>query len=218
MLTPSFELEKLHKQTVLSMLGRNSSLKHSLESKCSKIDSAGDGLFLRGFARKNSVVVLYPGRFYPSIPPQLSAVGDAPIKLPVSSELGDHVFIMNCRTLGGFLDGKYGSSNNFGQGHMINHPPSGFLPNVAPVEFFWRDILHLQPEHLWNDVEIINFTDKGVWYIDPTSYEIIYTTKNMHNLLVGCAFITLRDIQDGEELYFNYEYPPKVAECLSWYT
>lgn len=144
-----------------------------------------------------------------------------------------------CRDMDSCLNG-----NSYLTGHMINHPPPSTLPNVSIYDFLWKDMFQLVQSFPPNkSIELIaNLTDanemknmtiqdfspyipnrlgNGVWFFDSiigrvVNIEEIYNHRNWDKILGGIAFIALRDIHEGEELYFDYRLEKKCWP--DWYT
>jgi hypothetical protein len=155
------------------------------------------------------------------------------------------MYQINCHHYGGYIDAIGGDrskiKNPYVIGHLINHPPANTFPNVFPVPFLWRDIQHHQRQHLSQSSSSssssssyrgsvaasltddfdqyrkqINTIGNGIWYIDPQNLQPIYLSEDYTSPCCGLALISLRTIQEEEELYLDYQFEPKYRPV--WYT
>ena len=95
--------------------------------------------------------------------------------------------------------------------HLINHA-GGAAPSVTSVSFAWADVLQLLPTHDTRRYRVCNRLNTGrVWYIDPSSMQprlvpagapdtAADDARRIDPLVLGVAFVALRDIAAGEEL------------------
>lgn len=174
------------------------------------MQGAGNGVFATTPIRRNTPVVLYPGIYYP--PPPLFAVaaasGEPAVNIGVSL-LHNTSYLIHCGTTGGDIDASTCLEqlcHPLAIAHFVNHPPSSIAPNVEKIEFFWSDLhkhtnTDLQSYH--HAVIKINRIDTGPWFFNPNTGEVENYVPDCARL-VGCAFVTTRDVAVGEELFFDY--------------
>lgn len=211
------------RQNWKKLLNNQEKKSFSLEVRKSTIINAGYGVICKGFIPENSLVALYPGKYYPQAPVYavMNSAGDHLVQsefLRQLNETMDSSYQIHCNHHGGFIDGKSAVClNSYCVGHLINHPPPQLYPNVRPVDFVWNDLTNASDEKSDDMIygRLINPIGHGVWYIDPTTNDIVHLT-NYSEPLVGLALLATRDINDEEELLLNYNYD-KYTATPSWY-
>ena len=146
---------------------------------------------------------------------------------------------------GGFIDAYIfqneddsSLTNDYAQGHFINHPPKGVLPNVAVNSFFWQDLLSSLESKESNSTEdyqysfhaqaaAINPMPTGPWYIDSSTLNVINYPEDKDSCIgsgnvkrrKGAYFFSNREIYPDEELFFDYSFSDALANKLSsWYS
>jgi hypothetical protein len=207
-------------------------LSFSLSVQTSSIPGSNYGVVLSGFAKKGTILALYPGIYYPPLP--ICAVGSADGNFSNSVSDVRHMwqtneYIIHLNLSGGYLDGKdiKNQINPFAVAQMVNHPSPSFHPNVISLDFHWEDVYNLCSGQLANKnifqsysqyVSLLpNQFGNGPWYVDSSTDEVIMINDGAgppcH--LAGLAYMALEDIQDGVELFFDYRYP--VNARPSWY-
>jgi hypothetical protein len=199
---------------------------------------------MKGRVGAGTVVGLFPGVYSPGLPifldveAILPGVNDAaaiyemnyPKRIKEENASETEVYRINLKTCGGGLDpgsskgtthaelARRMEANPFALGHKMNHPSAGGVPNVDGFDFKWNsnlDGLVLDPQTSV-EVEVPNVFCDGIWYIDPSTGETHLTNPSKVRLC-GMAMVTLRPIEDGEELLLNYDLP-STKPYPSWYT
>jgi hypothetical protein len=209
----------------------------SLRIQTSSIPGSNQGVFLSGSVKKGTIVALYPGLYYPPLP--VCAIGsiDGEISLPVTDlkqriEDGTSEYIIHLNNSGGYLDGNpllafdvsdtnTPPPNPYAVAHMVNHPSPSFHPNVISLDFLWRDLYtHCAPQLSSSFEEyskiVPNRFGSGPWYVDSSTGEVMMIndgTIPCH--LAGLAYMALEDIDDSQELFFDYRYPTNARP--EWY-
>lgn len=110
----------------------------------SRLCNAGNGVMVHGYVPKHHIVSFYPGYYKPP-PPTYSIIspsGDTCVK-PGEVESVQSIYRISCPTVGGTIDATNypRPSLPFCVGDIINHPPSGTIPNVYPLDFSWKSVL-----------------------------------------------------------------------------
>lgn len=144
----------------------------------------------------------------------------------------ENAYILNLQhRVGGFLDGACLTSargrpldeNPSACGHLINH--SANAANVEFESFVWSDVVFdsfLNDDPTLYDVPNERRQDGTPWYADGGSVVRFLNSDDMiqQNLLSvgGAAFVTIREIQQGEELFLNYLLrKPYPVWARGWY-
>ena len=188
------------------------------------------------------MVALYPGIYTPPLPHFFEmSVDDSHVPIadldlantisPCGIHVEENAYILNLQhRVGGFLDGACLTSargrpldeNPSACGHLINH--SAVAANVEFESFVWSDIVFdSSGDPTQYDVPNERRQDGTPWYTDgdrtvlfPNPDDLVQ--QNLH-AVSGAAFVTVRDIYQGEELFLNYllrkPYPPWAR---GWYT
>ena len=108
--------------------------------------------------------------------------------------------------------------NPFAVGHRINHPPRGVPASVDVVDFEWGSVFESAKQDRVTAVVPNVLPHGAIWYVDPEGGEVHRVGSG--NKLCGMALVSLRPIDDGEELYLDYDLPlrsrghPAIPE---WY-
>lgn len=204
----------------------------SLSVQTSSIPGSNNGVVLSGYAKKGTILALYPGLYYPPLP--LCAVGNADGNYCYSATdmrqmWQTNAYLIHLNQLGGYLDGKDfdKQSNPFAVAQMVNHPSPSFHPNVISLDFRWEDVYNLCSERLGNKNLFQSYSQylqllpnrfgSGPWYVDSSTDEVVMIgdERGPPCHLAGLAYMALEDIQDGVELFFDYRYPAHARP--SWY-
>jgi hypothetical protein len=93
-------------------------------------------------------------------------------------------------------------------GHLINHPPRDFPPNAA---FHSIDV----PHDILADSALRWFLP-CVRYMSREQRMELVEGQSMETYLPGLGVISTRDIEEGEEVFCNYNYDADVAP--EWYS
>jgi hypothetical protein len=189
------------------------------------------GVFVSGDVSKGDVVCFYPGTYYP--PPPLYALGVADGSYCQTANIVRHmwehnVYCINLNDMGGYIDGflekeksKFASLSPYAVGQKINHPDKHNSPNVSTFEFLWRDVFasregcdELCLEEFLSHVPVK--MGEGPWFIDPSTQEVVTIENAPTNpALPGLALVALEDLEDGRELFLDYELKPE--DMPDWY-
>ncbi|OQR89689.1 hypothetical protein THRCLA_09631 [Thraustotheca clavata] len=170
----------------------------SLKVGESSIPDAGRGLFLQGSALAGTVVALYPGTVFLS-EHYRKKYFDVVSNNPYARARFDGA-IINAK------DEAIPHANHFALAQLVNHPPSGTLPNVLPMAF---DFPNLEP---FTNEEFAKYIPNK--YIEQPS--LLAMGNQLKSSCKGLALVALYDIHD-EELMLNYRYNPSLP-YPSWYT
>jgi hypothetical protein len=197
------------------------------EVRASSIPNAGLGIHARFDARamrRGDVVALYAGVFHPPAPPVDAGCDDAGVIIPQPAAGEDGRYLLNLEG-GGYVDGAThartlrelhdrGVCAGWATAALANHPPAGTMPNVEAVRVDWEDA---GEETRRAARAIVNPMTTTPWYVDGgTGIEVgvppSYPTS-------GVAFIATRDIDPGEEIFFNYRLGGTLKpSIMAWYT
>jgi hypothetical protein len=147
-------------------------------------------------------------------------------------EDGTNEYIIHLNNSGGYLDGSphltltvppidHVPHNPYAVAHMVNHPSPSNHPNVISLDFLWRDVyahcLSSQLTRGSDPLPIPSFEEyskivpnrfgSGPWYVDSSTGEVIMINDgSIPCHLAGLAYMALEDLQDGDELFFDYRY------------
>jgi len=182
----------------------------------SKIKNANYGVFVQTQCYADEIISLYPGEYYPPRPlscvvtidgspiPHISDVilenfYNSNYKISLSDEYcasNGYIDALNC------LNNK--TMNPYAIAHLINH--SKTKRNVKPLVFDWNEYKTYNNNVIPSELLKVNqlAIDKS-WYIDHVSGEVVKIHENCADLK-GIAFVSTRDINEGEELYLDYKF------------
>jgi hypothetical protein len=218
-----YELQKKLSEYVINNINNISSL---TKVSTSSIPNAGKGVFVNQDILAGDLITIYPGRVF--TPQQVLRL------LETKNEIYDKVFVQDSNWCvqcfdGTIIDARFpiNRDNQFIKlgcvGHLINHPPPQFRPNVlkTPFEFNLEskpDVIKIcntwknddDEDHEKNDNNNNRIGNNFV--LSPSS-----SKQNNQLKLKGIAFIATRNISQGQELFVNYRYNPKLT-LPSWYT
>lgn len=190
----------------------------------SKIKNANNGVFVKTKCYADEIISLYPGEYHPSPPlscvvtidgnpiPPISEISDPDINYcTYKISLSDEYCASN-----GYIDAinflNYDTLNPYAIAHLINHSAVNW--NVKPLVFSWSEY------KLYNNnripAELLNVNKLAIdknWYIDPIG-EVVKIHENCVDLK-GIAFVSTRDIIEGEELYLDYKFEKRNEPI--WY-
>jgi hypothetical protein len=172
----------------------------SLEAKQSTLPNAGNGLFLKGTALTGSVISFFPGTVHMR---EFLTTDDSMDKFldddwhNVISRYDD--IVIDCRD----YHGAKHPGNELAMAHYANHPPKDVKPNAFMLMYDFPAAMN--PEH--EDVIPHTFEKK------PT----LLGTIDKSAVHYGMVLMALRDIGDGEEIFLNYRFNPKVGGKPDWY-
>jgi len=174
---------------------------HPLEVKSTLARGGGRdtlGVFAGRFIPKGHLVCLYPGLI------------SSPSQFQKRLDSGDgKIEVSHCTAL---FDGSVIDPDAFqpvrpnpcAVAHLCNHPPKGALPNVCKAVFVWPDTYVEE-----NEINKMDSASGGVEDLVD-----IYGKQ-----VRGLGLISLRNIDEGEEIYVNFRFNPKLKDQWpSWYT
>jgi hypothetical protein len=171
----------------------------NLEIENSKLNHAGEGLFLKGKLNKGSVLCLYPGKIYFPMCNQnmISSTSDSTEILEIHPE-SKYVIVRNDNIL---IDGEDIQDNlkPHYKGHKINH---SFNPNIIQLDYDFDNFEG-------ND---LHYTYSKDWFVHIDSGET-YKVPEEKKQPKGIIFITNRDIEN-EEVFLDYKLKKPHPE---WY-
>eukprot|EP00123_Amoebidium_parasiticum_P021457 comp6750_c0_seq1/m.2528 comp6750_c0_seq1/g.2528 ORF comp6750_c0_seq1/g.2528 comp6750_c0_seq1/m.2528 type:complete len:330 (-) comp6750_c0_seq1:45-1034(-) len=102
--------------------------------------------------------------------------------------------------------------NSFALGHLVNHPPKGYKTNVE----CWPIDLELTSLDR-NLRKAVPYAMNRYWYTCALSLETISVPPEIPlSRMPGMAMFALEDLEEGQELFFDYRLDPKTAP--EWYT
>lgn len=211
--------------------GFNLSVEESL------IEGAGYGVICNGIAPAGSIVAIYPGSSYLAFQVERiqkkfqQSTGLLSLSMrPATSTEYLRAFYdlfgtkkqpnlhMAQRYDGGTVNSKIGGKarfrNCFAVGHMINHPPPKYTPNVLICPFdFDNDYMRKQSASFDNYIPNELYTNPNIF---PRWMSRL---REKQSLVPSLVFVASREIQDGEELLVNYRFNPKLEKLWpAWYT
>lgn len=198
----------------------------------SLISGAGVGLLVRGGKiGRGEVVALYPGAYYP--PPPLwslsSSDGNSVQSLTnIRHSSGRNEYLIHCQGVGGYIDGNipFIKEQPFAMAQFINHPPSNSRANVMSFPFLWVDAMFVHNSSVTkitrnmtsHDFSKVNRVGSGPWFVDPLSGDTVYLSPETNTApCAGIAFLATRDIDEGEEILFDYKFDINDPNLPSWY-
>lgn len=194
----------------------------NLVIRASQVAGAGDGVWLDGKASVGQVVALFPGLIYRKdevkmIPgyPNFGVESDFLMSRYDGCIFDSrawtsfcngkmHEYSAQCKhnaKTSSLLDHQFSAEskqNQLALGHMVNHPPKGFSPNVMGAPVDWS----LMP------------TEKDWDKILPWKK---FCEKENDGVIRGLALVAMRTLET-EELFVNYRLNPDVLGGLpKWY-
>mmetsp|Transcript_78128 Transcript_78128/g.223892 ORF Transcript_78128/g.223892 Transcript_78128/m.223892 type:complete len:316 (-) Transcript_78128:84-1031(-) len=120
--------------------------------------------------------------------------------------------------------------NRLAVGNLCNHPPKGKFPNVVPMAFrwpTWQELGQDTPAHWARLVPHVVMrggqlvrTASGERDVPNDLKEKVWFPPWPH---MGMALISIRPVQPGEELFWNYRLHPRSDQAVAmrypdWYT
>jgi hypothetical protein len=211
-----FQMIQNHSNTLAN---KNSTFNTYIDKSSIPGDS-GNGLFAKSFIPKGTLISFYPGAYYPPLPLWTVGLPDGLIATDLRptgrGRFEDAYRIYHSN--GGYFDGLKGVSSPIALAHLINHPPRIFSPNVVSIDFLWKSLckstglsLNHPTIHTLNQLAV--GTD---WFLDPITEEIVKIKESPNYPLAGIVFVSSKDIQPGQELFYDYRYDVKVYKP-DWY-
>jgi len=195
----------------------------NVEVKKSSVENAGDGVFCIEGAKAGSVVCVHPGTIHTA-----DAVRSAFVR--GSGKLHDRIFEKDLKYCVQLFDGttfdagpeseKDWTPHPYAVAHKCNHPPKGALPNVMKCPFWWDidqkvNVRFLGYPQTDEEKEEENDGADAVKILDRVRIDL-GLKEAAEPKLKGLGFVTLREIQKGEELFVNYRFNPKIPKP-DWY-
>jgi len=189
-----------------------------VEVRASEIDepSSGNGVFVaRGSVPAASLVALYAGIWFPSVPIAkiqwgteaqsyswshvLDIHGPDAVDAELTHCTREEVVAYHLCCDGGIMDGFRADSrvrtdcarSPYAVGQLVNHPPRGQKPNVK--------LLQLEPLSM---PLAVNRVHDGLWYLDPNTWSEVRVSPNIQPPTI--ALQATRHLALGEELLLNY--------------
>lgn len=205
-----------------------------VEVRNSYMPYAGNGVFVKRPIEKGRVLCLYPGIYTPGLPNAVESEYLARTTPPSGGAIEDNAYILNLQIPGGYIDGAAldGSEGRLDDnlsacGNIVNH--SSDAANVEFMSFSYLDVFGEMIDA--DDTDIMSFpnevrVDGSPWYLDDVSGEIVKfpssnagDNRSIDPLLFGAAFCSLRDLEEGTEVLFDYQLkgPPYPAWAQEWY-
>ncbi|GMH89207.1 hypothetical protein TrVE_jg3143 [Triparma verrucosa] len=198
---------------------------------------AGLGVFASSSHPPHTPLCLYAGVHHPAPPLTTTPGTDYSFPPTLLGPLGKSVYGINCPEIGGVLDyitpGQtppkwHSDSNPNAIGQFINHSPSRSSEcNVYPVSFLWSSLpIHKSKISRYT---IPNYTSRNCeWYYDPSSdIKVSRSSRTIEEEddegeisereCGGIVFVTNREIEEGEELRFDYNLGKREDELPDWY-
>lgn len=228
------EVHRVFHATYKALLDGSTPLQTGVQSRLgyvplvqsSRVQGAGNGLFVRGEARAGSLLAVFPGLFFnmSDVPSQLSDLAIArydgviidsshPISINVPSQQQDE---RGNDVATGQME------HPFATAHYANHG----MPNA--LQFMIDVPRNSLPSHMYDLVPVraapkqrsmLSILDKwaDLAFIQRVSGSELYTKQGEH-VLKTVGLLALRDIHDGEEIRFNYRFNPQAKQLPHWYT
>lgn len=131
---------------------------------------------------------------------------------------------------------------SYASGYLVNHPPDGSPPNAVVLSFRWWDVfVGIDKRSDWDLYPIPNQrrSDGTPWYLCPSTGEIISHPppserdggdlgaimtdtgslySSMSASLAGALVIAAHELQEGEEIFFDYALrPPFPPWAREWF-
>ncbi|CAN8067631.1 unnamed protein product [Agarophyton chilense] len=180
----------------------------------SSIADAGNGLFISGTAPAGCMVALFPGLFYkPSeLPEHISDLAISRYDGVIVDS--SHDVCINVT----LADDEKELYHPFGTAHYANHGPPNTLQFLLDIQ------ANSLPSHVRGLIPVQEAVTSSIplfsGWADLAARQRVpgvgLYTKEGKNVLRTVALMALRDIDNDEEVLFNYRFNPKV--CLpDWY-
>ena len=201
----------------------------------------GLGLFASHRYERGTALSLYPGFYYH--PPPIASIADMSLDGPAGYQVTDlnillktaaensSAYRITCEG-GGFLDAAAATmdaptnpflhqpTSTIASAHRANHSSTG--ENVRPITFEWHNYIHFcaaggaeearAARQLSDETNKVN--PEALWYVDAVLGRGIYYTPGCVRVK-GMALVACRDIDEGEELCFDYKI--RHSERPPWY-
>ena len=185
------------------------SLGFDLVRKQSNIPTSGDGVFIRCQENRTipagTVLGMFPGLVHLQ---EFTSQKDYVVK----KLLPDSDLMLMARFDGHIIDGRTANEcapNPYGLAHLVNHVPTGSMPNVLQYPYdFPADPLGL-----------IEFPKRLRKYI-PNAYAkkpTIFGTIDRSAFMHGVVLLAARPFEGVEELLMDYRLNPAAGELPEWY-
>ena len=174
----------------------------SIVVKKSSVPNAGVGVFAAASVPRGTVLSTYGGRYIPPVP---ITPFDGLIAERLTDLSGDYIY---CCENGGFLDGKlhHGMEAEFPAfAQFANHPPRERIPNAVCITV-WPFPKHYGVHPL---------PAGEPWYYDNENEKVVTMPESI--MLKGVILVSLADLEEGEEIFFDYQINPRESRP-SWYS
>ena len=174
----------------------------SIVVKKSSVPNAGVGVFAAASVPRGTVLSTYGGRYIPPVP---ITPFDGLIAERLTDLSGDYIY---CCENGGFLDGKlhHGMEAEFPAfAQFTNHPPRERIPNAVCITV-WPFPKHYGVHPL---------PAGEPWYYDNENEKVVTMPESI--MLKGVILVSLADLEEGEEIFFDYQINPRESRP-SWYS
>mmetsp|Transcript_34277 Transcript_34277/g.55815 ORF Transcript_34277/g.55815 Transcript_34277/m.55815 type:complete len:451 (-) Transcript_34277:226-1578(-) len=182
-----------------------------LDVRPSQIRGAGKGLYLtQGKARTGQVICCYPGLSYFYV--KQGYIDQYGLNLRWSRGLRDHLLTLEGQI---WIDANprlsivtHTQTNHmWAKGQFINHPTHGFTPNVVPVVFDWGPDFVSESSPIFKQY----LGQKRINLERFVPNEFAWEFARMESEWIpGAVFVALRDIEEGEEIFYDYEWEHNI--------